>query len=98
MRGAAIRDFNGATRRMYRPFGCEQVATGTTEYLEQALPPEIEAELDAHLRACPGCRRQLRRMRWAIDRLAAIPAERIPPGMKRRLLDALQHSGSSAKL
>jgi len=81
---------------MYRSLGCEQVAAGTTEYLERALPPEAEAELDAHFRACAGCRRHLREMRWTLDRLAAIPGERIPPAMKRRLLDALRRRGSSA--
>ncbi|MET0398908.1 MAG: zf-HC2 domain-containing protein [Longimicrobiaceae bacterium] len=82
---------------MHEPWGCGQVAAATTDYLERALPPEVEAELDAHLRACAGCRRQLRTMRWTIDRLAAVPGERVPPGMKRRLLDALRRGqGRSA--
>ena len=89
MRGAATRNLDGATWRMYDSFGCGQVAAGTTEYLEGALPAEIEAGFDDHFRACARCRRHLRRMRWTIGRLAAIPQERIPPGMKKRLLAAL---------
>lgn len=88
---ATTRNFNGVTRRMYEPFGCEQVVGGTTEYLERALPAEMEAEFDSHLSVCAGCRRYLRQIRWTIDHLAAIPRERIPPGMKKRLLDALHH-------
>lgn len=87
--GGAARNLNGAKMRMDQPFGCGQAAAGTTEYLERALPPEVEAEFDAHFRACPACRRHLRELRWTVGRLAALPAERIPPAMKRRLLDAL---------
>jgi anti-sigma factor RsiW len=65
---------------------CEEVEGGIAEYLETVLSPDRRRRFDRHLRLCPACRALLRRTRWTIGRLAELPREPMPAGMKERIL------------
>jgi anti-sigma factor RsiW len=80
---------------MYEPAECERIAEQTTSYLEDALPPAVRQDFEAHLEKCRRCQRHLREMRWTIDHLAALPPVPVPPAMKERLLRALRDRRSA---
>ena len=41
---------------------CQELVELVTDYLENALPPDERARMDAHLAACRGCREYLHQM------------------------------------
>ena len=53
------------------------------DYLDGRLSDVEEARVEAHLQACPPCREEVERLRWASDRLSQ-DAERagVPPELK----------------
>jgi anti-sigma factor RsiW len=74
---------------------CDDVMQRVTEYLDEALPPGVTADLERHLADCANCTRYLQEIRHTIHRLGALPREPMPAPMKDRLLQAL-HSRQSA--
>jgi len=69
---------------------CERMREGLTEYLEGALPPTRRQGFHDHLASCDACRRLLEETGIALQRLAALPSEPMPPEMKKSLLDAFR--------
>jgi predicted anti-sigma-YlaC factor YlaD len=72
------------------PVSCEEMREGLTEYLEGALPPSRRQGFHDHLASCNACRRLLEETGIALQRLAALPREPMPPEMKKSLLDAFR--------
>jgi anti-sigma factor RsiW len=68
---------------------CRHFEEDLSALLDQELPAEREAELRAHLDACPSCRRQLERLCDADLALASLPvpgpATDLPARMRARL-------------
>jgi hypothetical protein len=61
------------------------------------LDPDESARLDAHLKACPGCRREALSLAEATAELAlAAPFRRPPPGMRSSILAAI-HAEATAE-
>ena len=54
-------------------------------YLDQEMPPAARAELEEHLRQCPACAAELRRLRELSHLLRATPWPEMPPGALGRL-------------
>ena len=58
------------SRRPARPeppeIVCQQWVEMVTDYLEGALPPDLQDAADRHLAACPHCREYLEQMRRTI--------------------------------
>jgi anti-sigma factor RsiW len=65
------------------------VPENVTGYVDGALTPEGAAEVDAHLLACPDCRRQAEEERALRARLRALPSPELRPGFEERLRAAL---------
>ena len=57
---------------------CLQVVEVITDYLEEALDPDLRSEFEAHLALCPGCDEYLAQMRQTIRALGHVPVETLP--------------------
>lgn len=68
--------------RRRRPAGpsiaCQQWVELVTDYLEDALPAELRAEVDRHLDECPHCREYLEQMRRTVAVAAQLGHEELP--------------------
>jgi len=65
---------------------------GTTlqDFLDGRLAAARRSEVEAHLDACPQCRRQLEALRWIRDvALKQLPGEDVPPALAGRVAAAL---------
>jgi anti-sigma factor RsiW len=56
-----------------------------TAYVDGALSPESRAEVEAHLLSCAACRDQEAFERGLRERMRALPAPEVPPGLEDRL-------------
>ena len=54
---------------------CKELVEVVTDYLEGCLDDDTVAEIEAHLRLCPGCDAYLDQMRTTIDQLGHVPVE-----------------------
>jgi anti-sigma factor RsiW len=68
--------------------GCD--ATRVTAYVDGALAPEARAEVEAHLAACPTCREQEAFERGLREKMRALPAPPLPPGLEERVARRLR--------
>lgn len=76
---------------------CKRVVELVSDYLDQALDPEVRALVEAHLSVCPGCLEYLAQMRMTIGSLRDVESEDIDPSMVSRLVAAFsQHHGNLA--
>lgn len=69
---------------------CRELVELVTAYLDGDLDPEERALVDAHLRECDGCTTYLEQVRATVAATHALPAERVPPALLARLLDAFR--------
>ncbi len=65
---------------------CQQVVELVTEYLEQALLPEMRQRFEEHVAGCPGCENFLEQMQRTIDMLHQIGRGSVFPATKQELL------------
>ena len=65
---------------------CQQVVELVTDYLENALLPELHERLEAHVAECPGCENYIEQVRLTIDMLHQIARESVFPATKQELL------------
>jgi len=61
-----------------------------TAYVDGALPAEARAEVEAHLAACPACREQEAFERGLREKMRALPAPPLPPGLEERVARRLR--------
>ena len=60
------------------------------EFLDGRLDAPRQAEVRAHLAACPRCRSELEALRWVRDvALKQLPSEEVPSGLAARIASAL---------
>lgn len=52
---------------------CQALARQATEYLEDRLPADARAAIDAHLAACSACRTYVDQLRLVRDSLRKLP-------------------------
>ncbi|HEX6388256.1 MAG TPA: zf-HC2 domain-containing protein [Solirubrobacteraceae bacterium] len=69
---------------------CEELVDVITEYLEGTLPAEDVERFEQHLTECPFCTAYLEQMRATVDRLGAVPADRLSEDARRGVLDAFK--------
>ena len=75
--------------------GCGSVVKLLADYLERQLPPNLRAELEAHLQKCPRCVAQLRTYESTVSMLRSLRDDELPPDLRLTLksfLDAKCHS------
>ena len=66
---------------------CRQAVELLTDYLEGALPPRHRARLEAHLRACDGCRAYLEQLRATISALGQARPAPPDPVVRAELIE-----------
>ena len=68
---------------------CRDITGMVTDYLEDALLPEEETRLEAHLRACGRCPLYLEQMRTTVHLLRSLGETERPPATQLAFLDRL---------
>lgn len=69
---------------------CKEVVELVTDYLEEALLPETEAQFEEHVASCPGCTIYLQQVRQTISMLQKLTQEPAFPETKEELLQIFQ--------
>ena len=69
---------------------CDEFVELVTAYLEGALPAGTERRFVEHLAECEGCDRYLEQIRATVDNLGHLPAQRLAPEARDRLLAAFR--------
>jgi anti-sigma factor RsiW len=77
------------------PDACIGVVELVTEYLEDALAPDVRARFEAHLAGCDGCDIYLEQMRATIEAAGDVNLERVPPATLDRLIAAYRATRSA---
>jgi anti-sigma factor RsiW len=70
---------------------CRELVELLTDYLEDVLPTDEKAAVEAHLALCPGCQRYLDQMRATIAVLGTVPVETLSEEAQDTLLDAFRN-------
>jgi predicted anti-sigma-YlaC factor YlaD len=65
---------------------CQEVVELVTDYLEQALLPEMQAQFEAHVANCPGCDTYLEQVQQTIMMLRKLAEQPMFPETKQELL------------
>ena len=66
---------------------CKEVVELVTDYLEQALLPEVQATFEAHVADCPGCDTYIAQVQKTIAMLRKLTEEQMFPGTREELLE-----------
>lgn len=70
---------------------CQEVVELVTDYLEQALLPEIKAQFENHIAVCPGCDTYLDQVQQTITMLRKLAEQSIFPETKQELLEMFRN-------
>ena len=70
------------------PATCAGVVELVTEYLEDALDPDVRTRFEAHLDDCEGCEVYLEQMRATIEAAGLVELEHVAPATLERLVAA----------
>lgn len=73
-----MRLFRRGVRRRPPEIICQQWVEMVTDYLEGALPSELQQAAERHLAACPHCREYLEQMRRTIAVSGHLRDEQVP--------------------
>jgi anti-sigma factor RsiW len=73
-----------------RELACIELVELLTDYLEDALPPDRAAAVEAHLATCPPCQVHLAQLQATIDALGWIPQPTLTDAAYDRLLSAFR--------
>jgi predicted anti-sigma-YlaC factor YlaD len=65
---------------------CLEVVELVTDYLENALLPEMRKRLEEHIAECPGCETYIEQIRQTISMLHQIAKQQVSPATKQELL------------
>lgn len=70
---------------------CQEVVELVTDYLEQALLPEMRAQFEKHVEECPGCSTYIEQVRHTITMLRKLAEQSIFPETKQELLEIFRN-------
>jgi anti-sigma factor RsiW len=73
-----------------RDIACIELVELLTDYLEDALPPDEVAAVEAHLETCAKCRTYLAQMRTTIQALGSVPVDSLSDEACDTLLTAFR--------
>ena len=65
---------------------CQEVVELVTDYLENALLPEMRKRLEEHVAECPDCETYIEQIRQTISMLHQLAKQQVAPATKRELL------------
>jgi predicted anti-sigma-YlaC factor YlaD len=66
---------------------CQEVVELVTDYLEQALLPEMKAAFEKHVAECPGCDTYIEQVQQTIRMLRKLAEQSVFPETKQELLE-----------
>ena len=66
---------------------CQEVVELVTDYLEQALLPEMQAQFEEHIAECPGCDTYLEQVQQTIMLLRKLTEQQMFPKTKQELVE-----------
>jgi anti-sigma factor RsiW len=69
---------------------CREVIDLITDYLEDALTPDMRRRVEDHLAGCDGCSGYLEQMQTTIQLTGMLTEEQVPEEHKQRLLEAFR--------
>ena len=84
------------TASTYEDLSCQELVELVTDYLDGALPPELNARFEQHIAHCTGCQKYLEQMRATIRATGSLTPESVSPEAERTLLDAFRGWRSSS--
>ena len=58
---------------------CRDIQSQIQDYLDGKLSPEMAAEIEEHLHACPACRKEFTAWQKLFQQLNSMPQERLSP-------------------
>ena len=70
---------------------CQEVVELVTDYLEQALLPEIREQFENHIAVCPGCDTYLDQVQQTIATLRKLAEQSVFPESKQELLEIFRN-------
>ena len=70
---------------------CQEVVELVTDYLEQALLPEMRAQFEEHIEECPGCDTYLEQVQQTIMLLRKLTEQQLFPETKQELLEKFRN-------
>jgi predicted anti-sigma-YlaC factor YlaD len=66
---------------------CQEVVELVTDYLEQALLPEMKAAFENHVAECPGCDTYIEQVQQTIGMVRKLAEQSVFPETKQELLE-----------
>ena len=70
---------------------CQEVVELVTDYLEQALLPEMQAQFEEHIAECPGCDTYLEQIQQTIMMLRKLSEQQMFPKTKQELVEIFRN-------
>lgn len=70
---------------------CQEVVELVTDYLEQALLPEMQAKFEKHVAECPGCDTYIGQVQQTIMMLRNLAEQSMFPETKQELLEIFRN-------
>jgi predicted anti-sigma-YlaC factor YlaD len=70
---------------------CQEVVELVTDYLEQALLPEMKAQFEEHIAECPGCDTYLEQIQQTIMMLRKLTEQQMFPKTKQELVEIFRN-------
>jgi predicted anti-sigma-YlaC factor YlaD len=74
-----------------KELNCQEVVELVTDYLEQALLPEKQAQFEDHIETCPGCDIYLEQVQQTIMMLRKLSEQQTFPETKQDLLEVFRN-------
>jgi anti-sigma factor RsiW len=69
---------------------CVELVELVTEYLEDALAPDVRARFELHINACDHCGAYVEQMRMTLQVVGHLEPDDLDPETERELLDAFK--------
>ena len=79
------------TNANQKELNCQEVVELVTDYLEQALLPEMQAQFEEHIEECPGCVTYLEQVQQTIMMLRKLSEQQTFPETKQDLLEIFRN-------
>lgn len=79
------------TNENQKEFTCQEVVELVTDYLEHALLPETQAQVEEHFETCPGCNTFYEQVQQTIMMLRKLSEQQTFPETKQDLLEIFRN-------
>ena len=79
------------TNANQKELNCQEVVELVTDYLEQTLLPEKQAQFEEHIEMCPGCNTYLEQVQQTIMMLRKLSEQQTFPETKQDLLEIFRN-------